>query len=304
MAHRPSPAVSRSVPQNVLRGIMFMCFAVAMMPVMNTIAKFLTTEYPLQQIVWARFTGHFLIMALLFMPRRGWRVFHTTRPLVQAARTTFMFASNGCYLVALSTVALATASSISFTAPLIVTALSVPLLGEQVGPRRWAAVLVGFAGALIIIRPDGGAMATGELLVIASAAAFALYQILTRKLVAVDAPDTLILYTALGGAVVTSAIMPFYWETPHVWWHALGFVALGGLGGAVQYLVIKALQYAPAAVTAPFAYGQLLGATIFGYFFFGDFPDVWTWVGAAIIVASGVYVAYRERVRAREKDQS
>ena len=302
MSKKPVFAVSRAVQQNTMRGIMFMCFAVALMPVMNTIAKSLAAEYPLQQIVWARFTGHFLIMALLFMPKRGWRVFATSRPLTQFARSLTMFTSNGCYIVALSLIPLATASSVSFTAPLIVTALSVPLLGERVGPRRWAAVLVGFAGALIIIRPDGASMATGELLVLVSATSFAFYQILTRKLVSVDAPDTLILYTALGGAVVTSAILPFYYEIPRDWWDALAFVMLGGIGGAVQYLVIKALQYAPAAITAPFAYGQLIGATILGYIFFGDFPDSWTWVGAAIIVASGVYVAYRERVRAQEQD--
>lgn len=304
MSKKPTFAVSRAVQQNTLRGIMFMCFAVALMPVMNTIAKSLAAEYPLQQIVWARFTGHFLIMAMLFLPQRGWRVFVTTRPLVQLARSLTMFTSNGCYIVALSTVSLATASSVSFTAPLIVTALSVPLLGEQVGPRRWAAVLVGFAGALIIIRPDGASMATGELLVLVSATSFALYQILTRKLVSVDAPDTLILYTALAGTIVTSAAMPFYFEIPREWLDTLAFILLGGIGGGIQYLVIKALQYAAAAITAPFIYGQLIGATILGYIFFGDFPDSWTWVGAAIIVASGVYVAYRERVRAQQDDPS
>ena len=179
-----------------------------------------------------------------------------------------------------------------------------PLLGEQVGPRRWAAVLVGFAGALIIIRPDGASMATGELLVLVSATSFALYQILTRKLVSVDAPDTLILYTALAGTIVTSAAMPFYFEMPREWLDTLAFILLGGIGGGIQYLVIKALQYAAAAITAPFIYGQLIGATILGYIFFGDFPDSWTWVGAAIIVASGVYVAYRERVRAQQDDPS
>ncbi|MDA0662038.1 MAG: DMT family transporter, partial [Proteobacteria bacterium] len=221
-----------AVRQNTLHGILYMCLAVALMPVMNTIAKMLAAEYPLQQIVWARFAGHFLIMLLLFMPRRGWRVFVTTRPLVQFARSATMFASNGCYIVALSLIPLATASSVSFTAPLIVTALSMPLLGEKVGPRRWAAVLVGFAGALIIIRPDGASIATGELLVLVSATSFAFYQILTRKLVAVDAPDTLILYTALAGTLITSAIVPFYFVMPREWLHTMGFVLLGGIGGA------------------------------------------------------------------------
>ena len=286
--------VSPAARQTVLRGIVYMCIAVAIMPVMNAIAKALTVDYPLTQVVWARFTGHFLFMAALFWPRRGWRVLATSRPAMQFARSAVMFVSNGFFIVALSTVALATASAIMFTAPLIITALSVPFLGERVGPRRWTAVLLGFVGALIIIRPGGGALALGELLVLGSATAFAVYQLFTRKLAAVDAPDTMILYTALVAALAMSAVVTFTFEAPHDLRDWGLFVALGVIGGITQYFVIKALQCAPAAVVAPYGYGELIGATIFGYVIFGDFPDGWTWVGAAIIVASGVYVAYRE----------
>jgi len=205
--------------QNITRGILFMCLAILLMPVMNTIAKILTVDYPLTQVVWARFTGHFVCMTLLFWPGRGLKLFRSGRPVLQLLRSVIMFLSNGCYIVALSTVALATASAIMFTAPLIVTTLSVPLLGERVGLRRWAAVVVGFIGALIIIRPglntpafDGTAL--GIVLLLFSAATFALYQILTRKLSDQDSAETNIVYTALIAAIVTTCIMPFVLVMP------------------------------------------------------------------------------------------
>ncbi len=283
--------------QNALRGIFFICFAVTLMPVMNAIAKALGGEYPLSQVVWARFTFHFLFMALLFWPRRRWRLLHTERPMVQFGRSAIMFISNWFFIAALTTVALATASAIMFTAPLIVTALSVPLLGERVGPRRWAAVAIGFAGALIIIRPGGSMLDIGQLLALGSAICFGLYQILTRKVAAIDPPETQILYTALIAAIVMSAVVPFDFAMPREALHWIMFAALGMIGGVTQYFIIKALQFAPAATVSPYLYGELIGATILGYAMFGDFPDGWTWVGAAIIVASGLYVAYREGKR-------
>lgn len=283
--------------QKILRGIFFMCLAVALMPVMNAIAKALGGEYPLSQVVWARFAFHFAFMALLFWPRRGWRLLHTSQPLIQFGRSAIMFASNWLFITALTTVALATASAIMFTAPLIVTALSVPFLGERVGPRRWAAVAVGFVGALIVIRPAGAALDIGQLLALGSAISFGLYQILTRKVAAVDPPETQILYTALIAAIVMSAVIPFDFVIPCVPLHWVLFAALGMIGGVTQYFVVRALQCAPAATVSPYLYGELIGATILGYALFGEFPDGWTWVGAAIIVASGLYVAYRESRR-------
>jgi drug/metabolite transporter (DMT)-like permease len=283
--------------QNVLRGIFFMCLAVALMPVMNAIAKVLGAQYPLSQVVWARFAFHFAFMALLFWPRRRWRLLHTRQPLIQFGRSAIMFLSNWLFIAALTTVALATASAIMFTAPLIVTALSVPFLGERVGPRRWAAVAVGFIGALIVIRPGGEGLDSGQLLALGSATCFGLYQILTRKVAALDPPETQILYTALIAAIVMSVIVPFEFTMPRVPLHWVMFAALGMIGGVTQYFVVRALQCAPAATVSPYLYGELIGATILGYALFGDFPDGWTWVGAAIIVASGLYVAYREGLR-------
>ncbi len=278
-----------------------MCLAILLMPVMNTIAKILTVDYPLTQVVWARFTGHFVCMTLLFWPGRGLKLFRSGRPVLQLLRSVIMFLSNGCYIVALSTVALATASAIMFTAPLIVTTLSVPLLGERVGLRRWAAVVVGFIGALIIIRPglntpafDGTAL--GIVLLLFSAATFALYQILTRKLSDQDSAETNIVYTALIAAIVTTGIMPFVLVMPKGVGDGLLFALVGVVGGFSQYFIAKALEQAPASVVSPYLYGELLLAAMVGFAVFGDFPDHWTWLGATVIAASGLYIAYREGV--------
>ncbi len=282
--------------QRVLRGILFMCLAICIMPAMNAIAKYLVAGYPMPQVVWARFTGHFLFTIAIFFPGLGWRLFLPARPAMQLGRSAVMFTSNGLFIVALATISLPTSSAIMFTAPLMVTALSVPFLGERVGPRRWAAVIFGFAGALLIIRPGVGGMQWGALLTTGSAVLFAIYQIMTRKIGDDDPAETSIVYMALIGAVAMSAALPFFFVAPREPLDWFLFGGMGCLGGVTQYFVIKALQCAPASTVAPFLYGELIGATLLGFIIFGDFPDPWTWTGAAIIVASGLYVAYREGV--------
>ena len=286
---------------------MFMCLAILIMPVMNGMAKSLTVDHPVAMVVWARFTGHLVAMTLVFWPSRGWRLFKTARPAVQLARSAIMFFSNGCYIGALSVVALATASAIMFTAPLIVTALSVPFLGERVGIRRWTAVIVGFLGALIIIRPGldtPGFDATepGLVLLLVSAACFAVYQILTRKLSDRDSAETMIVYMPLTGAIAMSCAMPFVGVIPEGWSNWTLFILVGVLGGFTQHFVTKSLEQAPASVVSPYLYGELLVAAIVGFAIFGDFPDTWTWVGAAVIAASGIYIAYREGVLKSRKN--
>ena len=294
--------------QNLARGIMFMCLAILIMPVMNAMAKSLTVEYPLAMVVWARFTGHFVAMTVIFWQGRGWRLFKSAKPSIQFARSAIMFASNGCYIAALSTVALATASAIMFTAPLMVTALSAPFLGEKVGIRRWSAVFVGFAGALVIIRPgidsptfDAGGW--GVTLLVFSAASFAIYQVLTRKLSNRDSAETMIVYTALIAAVVMSCAMPFIIVAPIGWQDWALFGSVGIFGGVTQYFVAKALEQAPASIVSPYLYGELLVAAMVGFAVFGEFPDTWTWIGATIIAASGIYIAYREVVVGKSKSR-
>ena len=266
-------------------------------PVMNAIAKTLALEFHVVQVIWARFTGHLLCVIVVFWPVLGKRLFHSQNYRLQFSRSWLMFISNTCFISALPLVTLGTASAIMMTGPILITALAVPLLGERVGWHRWQAIIVGLIGALIIIRPDPALNNTGNLLVAASALAFAFYQIYTRKLAAVDRPETLIVFTALVASLVTSLIVPWYFEAPDSLWHLSLFLILGAMGALSQFLVIKAVQYAPVSVVSPFQYTELVGAIVMGFFVFGSLPDRWTWTGAALVVIAGLYIAWRERVK-------
>ena len=283
-----------------------MCLAVLIMPIMNAMAKSLTIDYPLTMVVWARFTGHFVTMTLVFWPSHGPQLFKSAKPSIQFARSAIMFLSNGCYIAALSIVALATASAIMFTAPLIVTALSPYFLGERVGIKRFAAVIIGFFGVLIIIRPgldtpSFDASAFGITLLLISAASFAIYQILTRKISNQDSAETMIVYTALIPTIVMTCYIPFIIVLPNHLLDWLLFLSFGVLGGFTQYLIAKALEEAPASVVSPYLYGELLVAAIIGFAIFGELPDISTWVGALVIIGSGIFIAYREGVIGNSK---
>ena len=185
---------------------------------------------------------------------------------------------------------------IVFSGPLFLTALSVPLLGEYVGMRRWIAVGIGFLGALVVIRPGPDIFASVAMLPLLAALSFAFYQIFTRKLATYDAPLTTLLYTSVFGMVCTSFYVPVTWESPD----ALGWFLLilaGVFGASGQLALIKAIQLAPVSTIAPFNYLGLVWASILGFIFFGDLPDRYTLIGAAIIAGSGLYILHRERVR-------
>jgi drug/metabolite transporter (DMT)-like permease len=293
--HRPPGGARR--PPDVLRGILLMCAGASVFPFMNAGVKLLGARYPVAEIVWARFTGHLIIMLLVFLPQYRWRLLAMRRPAVQIARSLLMLAGNLLFVVAIARVPLATASAIGFTAPLIVTALSVPLLRESVGIRRWSAVTVGFAGALLVIRPGSSMHDPAVLLLLASSVANALYLIATRWVSFYDEAATGIVFSALLGSLIMSFVLPFVFVWPRNPLDIALLCSLGLLGGAGHYLVIRAFQSAPAAVIAPLGYVELIGTTTLGYLIFDNFPDLWTWVGAAIIIASGLYVALRERRR-------
>jgi drug/metabolite transporter (DMT)-like permease len=271
-----------------------MCLAVVLLPTMNAMAKALAHDYPLVQVVWARFAGHLVAMTILFWPKLGPALYRSRRPGLQLGRSAVMFVSNTAFIGGLPLIQLATASAIFFTAPLMVTAMSVPFLGERVGPRRWAAVVVGFVGTLIIVRPGSDVGNLGAVLILISAATFAIYQIMTRKLAAHDRPETTIVYTAFVSVVAMTVALPFDYRLPDDAFDGLLFVAVGALGGLGQYFVIKALSNGPASVISPIGYGELIVATTLGYLVFGAFPDAWTWAGAAVIVGAGLFIAFRE----------
>jgi drug/metabolite transporter (DMT)-like permease len=295
----------RSAPElgrpDVLRGILLMCAGTAMFPFMNTAVKLLTARYPVAEIVWARFTGHLIIMLIVFLPQYRWTLLRTRRPTVQIGRSVLMLISNMVFVMAIGRVPLATASAIGFTSPLIVTALSVPLLHESVGWRRWTAVLVGFGGALLVIRPGSGFHHPAVLLLLASALAYALYLIGTRWVSRYDNAATGIIFAALLGSLAMTVVLPFAFVMPRTLWDGLLFCSLGMFGGVGHYLIIRAFQLGPAAVIAPRGYVELIGTSTLGYLIFDNFPDLWTWVGAGVIIASGIYVAFRERRRREQR---
>src|SRR3954451_7395250 len=291
-------AALRARPE-VLRGILLMCAGVSMFPFMNAAVKLLTAGYPVSQIVWARFTGHLVIMLIVFLPQYGRALLATRRPAVQIARSVLMLVSNMVFVIAISRVPLAEASAIGCPSPLLVTALSVPWLHESVGWRRWSAVLVGFAGALLVIRPGAGFHDPAVTLLLLSAFAYALYQIATRWVSRYDNAATGIIFAALVGSLAMSLTMPFIFVMPRTLLDGMLFCCLGLLGGIGHYLVIHAFQLGRAAVIAPLGYVELAGSTALGYLIFGNFPDLWTWGGAGVIIASGLYIALRERQRRR-----
>jgi drug/metabolite transporter (DMT)-like permease len=280
---------------NIGRAIFYMALAMALIPCLNASAKYLGHHYATVEIVWARYAGHFAYMVVAFFPRRGFSLFATARPGVQVLRSALLLCATGVYFTALHFTELPTAAVISFVSPFIVTALAGVMLGERVGPRRWAAVGVGFLGAVLILRPGSGVVHIASFLVLISATCNALYQILTRGLAARDSAETSNTYIAVVGFVLSTIAVPFFWQTPRSPLDIFLFISLGIFGGFGHYFIVKALEWAPAAVIAPLNYGQLVGTVILGYLIFAEFPDLSTWIGASVIIASGLYIFYRER---------
>ena len=275
------------------RGILWMLLSMLLAVSMDTVNKTLAQTIPVPQLVWARFVFH-TVLLVLFLGRRLPRAVATRRPGLQVVRSMLLIGASAMFVTALAVMPLADANAIIFVAPILVAALSAPLLGERVGRQRWIGVALGFAGTLIIIRPGGGATQLAALLPLGSACLFALYQIATKQLSQVDPVMTTLFYTGLLGAMVTSVAVPFFWVAPHAGeWSLL--VMLGVLSGTCHFCLIKAFEAAPAATVAPFVYTSLIWATLSGFVFFGDLPDAWTVVGAAIIVASGIHLARQER---------
>lgn len=272
-------------------GIAFILLAVVLFVAQDALGKYLSSRYPVWQVVWSRYAFHMVLMAPLIL--RGRVVVRTSRPVLQLFRSFMLVGVTCLFFYSVQFMPIATANAVGFLAPLLVTALSVPLLGEKVGPRRWAAVLVGFAGVLVVIRP-GAEMDPVMILPVAMAFCFALYQISTRLLSRTDAALTTLFWTAVGGLAASTPMLTFGWRMPD----PMGWVLLVGIGalGCVSHLMmIKAYSFAPASVLAPFTYTQLVLAIPAGFLLFGDMPDAWMVVGSLLIVGSGLYIWHRER---------
>jgi drug/metabolite transporter (DMT)-like permease len=284
-----------AVQANPRLGILLFLASVGFITVVDTTAKSLTEAFHALQIVWGYFFGISLYVALYaLVAARRTSLLRTTRPWLQVVRSALLVFSITSLFVGLAYLPIAEATVIGFTAPLFVVALSGPLLGERVGPHRWLAVLLGLAGVLVIVRPGGGIAHWAAAMPLLGAAAFALYQIATRVLVRTETTATTLLYTAFGGLIWTSLLVPFVWVWPAPA-HWLAFLFIGALGAAAHLCLIKAFEMAQASLLAPLNYSKLIWATLAGFLVFGDLPGLNTAAGCALIVAGGLHVILRER---------
>ena len=281
---------------NIPRGITLILLAMAIFAAQDAVIKHLAATYSTAQILWVRyviFTGFALALALRKRPLR--LVLKSARPGLQIVRSLMILGDMACFVVAVSFLPLADAHSLVATFPLITTALAAVFLNEPVGLRRWLAIFTCFVGVMVILRPGLAAVQPGALWALAAAVFFSIYQVMTRIVARKDDGETSLLYMAVTGAVVTTAVGPFFWAPPDAaGWGWL--IVLAGLGTVTHFLLIKALENAPASVLQPFNYTLLPWATLFGLLVFGQFPDGWTIFGATIVVASGLYTIYREHI--------
>jgi len=272
-----------------------MCTACALFPIMNGLVKLLAASYEAQQIVWFRIVSHLLLVALVFMPRMGLGLLRTRRIGTQFVSSVMMLLSTLFFFSAVKSIPVAEAISVTFVAPLAVVLLAWPLLGERITVFRMAAVVVGFIGVLIVIRPGSAVFQWQSLLLLCSAVCYAMYQILIRRLAGIDAPATSIFYSVLLGAIIMSIWLPFVWKMPQNATDWALLVSLGAFGALGHYCVAKAMTYASANFVAPFNYTQMIGSVIVGYLMFAEVPDFYTWLGTAVVVGAGLMVGWQGR---------
>jgi len=293
-APSPSPAPPQAADGHMGQGVLWMIVAMACFVSMDSLAKELVKTHSVVQVVWGRYFFQVAVLAVILFPRLR-RLLVTPNLGLQLVRSLLLLVTTGLYFTGLKYVPIAEASAIMMLAPLVVTALSVPLLKERVGPRRWAGVVIGFAGAMIIIRPGGDAMQLAALLPLVAAVTHGFYQVSTRFLSHSESVLTTLCYSALLGAMIMSTAVPFHWTPlPTLGW---GMLLCAGMFGTLgHFALIKAFTLAPAATVAPFTYTNLIWAAASGFLFFGEWPDAWTFLGAAVIAGSGIYIYHREKV--------
>ena len=281
------------------RGIALILASTVFLGTSDVTSKYLSKTLPSIEIAWIRFLIFALIMLPAMLPGSPLHSLRTGQRPLQLWRGVAVLSSSLLFISGLRFLPIAEASATSFVAPLIVTALSILFLGEKVGLRRWIATAVGLLGVLIILRPGTGAFHVAAFFPLVSATAWAFTLVMTRMMSGKEHAATTMAYSSIVGFAIITALVPFVWVTPT--WHDILFGTLIGIAStAGQWIVVLAFRYADASVLAPFSYTQLLWVSILGFFIFGEVPDVWTTTGAAIIVASGLYTAHRERVRRSE----
>ena len=276
-----------------MKAIIFNLLAWVMLPIMDGFAKYLSSDLPVLQITWARyfFTVAFTFPIMFFFYRNQLK--WSDKPKLQFIRGLILLIANICFFYSISVISLAKALTLAFVAPLIVTAFSPMFLGEKVGFRRWSAVVIGFVGSLVVIRPGFVEINLASLAALGTGVMYGFYLIITRKLSTSDNPLLTLLLTGIVGAVIITCVMPFVWVTPSL--NQWSMMAAIGVFACIGHLfLILSLKYADASKLAPFSYFEIITNIIIGYYFFSDFPDNWTFLGLFIIVLSGIYISRRE----------
>lgn len=285
-----SPAIA---PERTPLGIAFIVASFLGFSMSDAMAKWLGQSFSPVEIVFFRHLFGMLPAAAIVWRVGGWASLRTTRPWLHVGRALLLFIAFLAFIWGLTGLPFAEAVAISFTAPLFITALSGPLLGEAVGIRRWSAVAAGFVGMLIMLRPGTDAFSLPAALVLVSALAFALAMLLTRRMARTESNAAMLVYTSIGGMLLCLPVLPLVWQAP------LGgdlgnFAFLGIVGGSAAYLMIAAHRHAPAVVLAPYVYTELVWAAIIGWLVWREVPDAGVWLGALVIVLAGIYIAHRE----------
>ena len=274
---------------------MLICGAFALFSLLDASAKFAGREVPPLEVVWFRYATAVLFACLYFRIWSNWHLLKTRQPFRQILRGCFLLGSTYLNFLALRHLQLAETVSIMFAAPFVVTALAGPLLNEWAGPRRWGAIVVGFAGVLVITQPGSGPMNSAVLLSVGGMFCYAFYALMTRRMAGQESHESMLLWSAFVAFVIVTPMMPPIWQTPRepvLWILLLGTGFFGAFG---HFLLIRAYNLADAPTLAPFMYVQILWMVGLGYVVFGDTPGPSTLIGAAIVISSGLYLLYRER---------
>ncbi len=289
---------------HALRSVMLLLAALLLFVLLDATAKRLAASYPVPMLVWARYTVHFVLMVVFLAPSMRLKLVATRRPGRQIVRAACLLAVTFLNIAALQRMPLAETTAIVFAAPLLVTLMAGPVLGERIGAVRWVAVVTGFAGVLLIARPGSGLVAEGVALALGAAVSYAVYQILTRQLSPTESPVNMLFYTALVGTAVMTLLLPWYWAGPMPdAGDALLIASLGVYGGTGHFLLIRAFRDAPASLLSPILYVQLIWATLVGWFGFGHFPDGLALVGILTIGCAGLMIAIESRRAYRYRPQ-
>ncbi|MGE0768825.1 MAG: DMT family transporter [Hyphomicrobiaceae bacterium] len=295
-----APAAAMYEEQRPGLAVGLMLLAMFAFAAMDGVSKLLAQQLAIPQILWVRYIVYTSFVAIMLRKPGLKATLHSRQPWLQLGRALLIIIENGMFVLAFTMMPLADMHAIAAASPLIVVALSVPMLGETVGVRRWFAVLIGFVGVLVIVRPSFETLDWRLAVAVFATLLWALYQVLVRMCARTDSSDTTWAWTAVVGLVATSTIGPFVWvwPDPRGWLLLLAIAALGTLS---HLALIRALGYAEAGSLQPYGYTLLVWAAVIGFLMFGDVPDAWTLVGAAIVIASGLYAWHRERLRAASR---